>query len=271
MSQIQTPSPTCLRILQFTDLHLLEGQERRLAGVDTAESFRACVALARRHHWPADLVLLTGDLAHEPEPAAYVRLHALLEELQGPVYALPGNHDDGGLLRGMSHAGEPLVRHHAIRGAWQFVFLDSTVPGSDGGHLAAAELDHLQDCLTGHPQHFTLVCLHHSPVALQSAWLDSMRIDNAAALFQRLDAHPRPGGVLWGHVHQEHDSTYHGWRLLAAPSTCIQFAPGSQAFGLDPRPPGYRWLQLHDDGAIETGVRRLAALPPGFDPDAPGY
>jgi Icc protein len=42
--------------------------------------------------------------------------------------------------------------------------------------------------------------------------------------------------------------------MLSTPSTCSQFLPNSDDFGMDDRPPGYRWLHLYADGAIDTDV-----------------
>jgi Icc protein len=44
---------------------------------------------------------------------------------------------------------------------------------------------------------------------------------------------------------------------MSTPSTCIQFKPGSKTFALDDLPPGYRRLDLHADGNIDTAVERL--------------
>lgn len=272
MTEIHDPSPTVVRVLQFTDLHLFAEPGGRLYGVDTAATFRACLEHARSHHWPVDLVLLTGDLAHDPSPAAYDRLAELLGGLQVPIRMLPGNHDEAGLLRRLEEQrGAP--RDPALDyGHWQVLLLDSTVPGSDAGRLAPGELARLDAALEQGGRRHTLVCMHHSPVALDTRWLDGMRLENAGALFARLDAHPETSGaLLWGHVHQEYDAARGPWRLLATPSTCVQFAPGSDEFALDPRPPGYRWLNLYADGRIDTGVARLPRLPAGFDPAASGY
>jgi Icc protein len=58
---------------------------------------------------------------------------------------------------------------------------------------------------------------------------------------------------------------------MASPSTCIQFAPNSEDFKLDERAPGYRWLRLHDDGRIETGVSRIDASLFPVDLSGAGY
>jgi Icc protein len=45
---------------------------------------------------------------------------------------------------------------------------------------------------------------------------------------------------------------------LSTPSTSAQYLPGSEFFALDDRPAGMRWLELYDDGRIETEVTWVA-------------
>jgi Icc protein len=168
---------------------------------------------------------------------------------------------------------DPLVRcaREARFGDWQILLLDSTVPGADGGALAPAELGWLDEALgaTGAPH--ALVCLHHAPLPTGSEWLDTMVLSNADAFFSVLDRHARVRGVLFGHIHQTFEAERNGVRILASPSTCVQFAKVRPRFGVDPRPPGYRWLGLAPDGAIHTRVRRLARPVGGLDLGAGGY
>ena len=60
-------------------------------------------------------------------------------------------------------------------------------------------------------------------------------------------------------------------RLLASPSTCIQFAPGSEDFNVSTEAPGYRWLRLHADGRLETGVERVKDFAFTVDYASNGY
>jgi Icc protein len=55
-------------------------------------------------------------------------------------------------------------------------------------------------------------------------------------------------------VHQAGDRTRNNVRFLSTPSTCAQFLPSSDFFALDDRPPGMRWLELHEDGRIDTEI-----------------
>ena len=58
-----------------------------------------CVADVNTHHPDAAFAILTGDLAHKGEPAAYEALKRELDKLVIPYHLLVGNHDDRANLR----------------------------------------------------------------------------------------------------------------------------------------------------------------------------
>jgi Icc protein len=258
-------------VLQITDTHLFGESDGCLLGLNTEQSLQAVIADAASKHLPADLVLATGDLAHQPTEAAYERIFSHLGKLGLPVYCLPGNHDEGQMLQ--SAVGDGLFRYQsqARLDGWNFIFLDSTIPGSEGAHLTKESLQTLEDQLQSSPDTHTLICLHHQPILMGSRWLDTMALDNADEFFAVVDRYPQVRGMLWGHVHQEFTGTRNGVQLISTPSTCIQFKPNSSDFALDMTAPGYRWLLLQPDGSIETGVERLAEIPGTIDLTARGY
>lgn len=209
-----------------------------------------------------DFVLVTGDLVHDETLAGYQRLRAILDQFSAPVYALPGNHDDRSVL--VSVFGDSPVGGGAafLHGPWQVLCLDSSVPGRVEGSLSVQQLSWLGEQLDGaqvpHAPH-ALVCVHHHPVPMGSRWLDRLALEQGPELLAATQASGRVRGIVWGHVHQEWDSTMASVRLLASPSTCAQFLPRAESFALDAASnPGWRWLHLHNDGRIETGVRRVA-------------
>ncbi|MGA7799929.1 MAG: 3',5'-cyclic-AMP phosphodiesterase [Gammaproteobacteria bacterium] len=253
MSETTNASP--LRILQLTDTHLFADPQGTLHDCNTEDSLRTVLAAARMDASPTDLVLLTGDLTHDGSAQGYRRLGRLVQQtFEVPVWCLPGNHDDGDTLRAALDDDSLCCPGGGVVGDWQLVLLDSTLPGREGGHLAAAELDRLENVLQARRAPHALVCLHHNPVPMGSRWLDTMTVDNGDALFSVLGRHPQVRVVLWGHVHQPFDTERHHIRLLASPSTCVQFLPGSDSFAVDSRPPGYRRLTLHANGRVETTV-----------------
>lgn len=260
-----------LNILQFTDTHLLADRTGRLLGLNTNESLQCVLQLSQKHQPNVDLVLVTGDLVHDGSDAGYARLQEMFSAYTVPVLLMAGNHDELRQLQSSAAAGPAkFVKHFQCRD-WQIILLDSSIPGSDGGRLAVAELDALQLHLGSMPNQPTLVCLHHQPVPMGSRWLDSMLLENAEEFFEILDRHRQVRGVLWGHVHQEYEGVRNGVRLLSTPSTCFQFKPQSEEFSLDALPPGYRWLELFPDGRIESGVRRLERVSANLQMQSAGY
>jgi len=241
------------RIVQFTDLHLYGAADGRLRGVATLPALEAALATARAREAPWTALLLTGDLVQD-DPAGYQHVRRLFGGSAVPVYCIPGNHDEQGPLRAALAAAPFQVCGTAEHGEWLLVMLDSYQHGMAAGRLAASELARLDAALAARPDRHALVCLHHHPIAAGSRWLDTVGLENSAALFEVLDRHRNVRVLLWGHVHQCYDGERRGVRLLATPSTCAQFKPGSDNFAVDQRPPGYRWLELHDDGRVESAV-----------------
>ena len=47
--------------------------------------------------------------------------------------------------------------------------------------------------------------------------------------------------------------------IIATPSACRQFAPGSATFAVDDNPPAYRRITLLDDGSFDTELIWVAA------------
>lgn len=243
-----------LRFIQLTDTHLFDRADGTLRGVNTAQSLAAVVAAVRAREPHIDGVLATGDLSHDGGTPSYRRFVRLLAPLNVPIYCIPGNHDALGVFGCVLKGSQVQSGGRLLANGWQLIFLDSAVPGAVHGHLRPAELARLDAALREHPQMHALICLHHQPVPVESTWLDRLMLDDAGALFQIIDKHPNVRALLWGHIHQDFDAMRDGVRLLAGPSTCIQFKPGCTDFTLDDRPPGYRWLELHSDGRIDTGV-----------------
>ncbi len=258
-------------VIQLTDLHLFADPQGRLLGQRTRATFEAVLAHALASHWPADALLLTGDLVHDERIEGYRWLGQRLRELGVPRYCIPGNHDRLSLVSDFldprARAGlrvEPL-------GGWDLILLDSTVPGVHGGYLSAGLVAELDAHLGKNPLRPALICLHHQPVPAGSAWIDTMMVANPAELLAVVDRHHNARGLLWGHVHQQLDARRNDTLLLATPSTCIQFLPKSECFALDTATPGYRWLRLHGDGRIESAVERIGAYPDPLQPAMVGY
>lgn len=259
-----------LRLTQITDCHLSEAPGGRLLGVDTDRSLQAVLAQLRRQRPHSDLLLLTGDLADHGGAGAYRRLLALTRDLARDQRWLPGNHDDVATLAAVL-AADPRGLRTAVLGNWLVLTLCTPVAGRVEGHLDTDQLDWLRTVLAAHRGHHTLIALHHPVLPVGSAWLDAIAVTNAGAFWDTIAPFPQVKVVLGGHVHMATDQSHRGVRVITSPSTCVQFAPGSESFRVEATAPGYRWLDLYPDGRIETAVSRVADFTPEVDLDASGY
>ena len=264
----QAPPHDDAVLVQITDTHLFGDTTGRLRGVPSLPALRATLDLARNDIAACDAILATGDLVQD-DAAGYAHFHDALAPLGKPVLAIAGNHDvKPALIAAL--ARDPFQLHgHRDLARWRLVMLDSAVPGMAAGELSAAELERLDATLAEAPDRHAFVCLHHHPVSLDSRWLDQVALTNAAALFEVLARHAQVRGVLFGHVHQAHDSQHGTLRLLGTPSTCAQFMPGSDRFAVDPRPPAYRQLLLRANGTIGTRLHWLAGYAAERDAPSP--
>jgi Icc protein len=241
-----------LRLLVLSDPHLFANPCGSLRGINTLASLQRVIGDVSARELAFDAVICTGDIVND-EPEGYAHFARELAALDKPVYCIPGNHDDPARLA-QALASPPFqVGGHVDAGTWRLVLLDSSLPGHARGHLADSELQALDAALSDSDRH-AMICVHHHPVSMGSRWLDAVGIDNAAALFEVLDAHAQVRAIVWGHVHQCFDARRRGVRLLATPSTSAQFLPQADNFTVDARPPAYRRFTLHEDGTLDTEV-----------------
>ncbi|UVE17275.1 3',5'-cyclic-AMP phosphodiesterase [Pseudomonas sp. LS44] len=269
-SSLLSAADSSVLLVQLSDSHLFAEADGKLLGMDTRDSLQQVIQRVSEEQADIDLVLATGDLSQDASPASYRRFRQMSETLAAPARWLAGNHDEIPVMEDAC-SGSDLLEPIVDLGAWRIVLLDSSIPGAVPGLLDAEQLELLEQALREAPQRHHLICLHHHPVDIGCAWMEPIGLRNADALFAVLDRYSQVRAVLWGHVHQEIDRQRNGVRLLASPSTCVQFAPGSEEFCVGAEAPGYRWLRLHADGRLDTGVSRVTGIDFEVDYSVKGY
>jgi len=267
------PTPTtdeAVLLVQISDSHLFADVDGALLGLKTAGSLARVVEKVLAEQPRIDLVVASGDLSQDGSLESYQRFEALTAPIQAPKRWFAGNHDEP-LPMEQAAQGRDYLQPVVDLGNWRITLLDSSVTGSVPGYLADDQLQLLAQALSEAPERHHLICFHHHPVSIDCPWMEPIGLRNPHALFEVLDRFPQARALLWGHIHQDFERERNGVRLIASPSTCIQFKPGSEDFALDELAPGYRWLRLLPDGKIETGVSRLEGFE--FTPDmaAEGY
>jgi Icc protein len=249
-----------VQLLHVTDPHLFADPAQKLYGLNTGDSLREVLHAARAGGPVPDAVIVTGDIGDDLSPGAYQHFRNAVAACGAPVFCLPGNHDDPALMARLFHGDGFQYCGRALLGDWGLVLLDTHLPGEASGRLAAAELARLEADLLALRDRPVLVCLHHPPLSVGSAWLDGVGLHNGDEFFAVIDRHPQVRAVLAGHVHQEFEAQRGNVRIFTTPSTCAQFTPRTERCVMDRRPPGYRWLCLQPDGAVTTRVEWLPTL-----------
>ena len=239
-------------IAQITDCHLPADPQQKYRGINPHRNLKTLLKKVRR--LKPDLLLATGDLSEDGSKASYLALQKFFKPFGVPVLALPGNHDDAGLLAEI-FPGSPTdkisVSEH---GPWQIIRLNSSLPGKPEGRLSEEMLAELEGLLDKNQQRSSLIALHHQPIAIDSPWIDKYPLIEPQAFLQIVDQHPNVKAVIWGHVHQVFETDRNRTAMLGSPSSAINGLPGAKKFIPDPMGPAYRWLELKEDGTLLTGV-----------------
>lgn len=247
-----------LVIAQLSDLHLT-GQ----MGTDPSyQRFLSCLQGAVRH---AQFLLLTGDLVNDGKQEGYDWLFSALNNTGLEYACLAGNHD----VTVVKHPHLPypkrqflptamdnrlIKRQCVVLGDWRLVCLNSAKAGCEYGELTTQDLWWLEQQLaTAMP---TLIALHHPPIKVGSAWIDTLKLCNHEAFLKLIQRFDHVRAVVCGHVHQAHTYSQDHFNILTCPAVSRQFLPFSDEFAIDTRPSGFRLLALGK--TLKTQVYRVA-------------
>lgn len=242
-----------MKIIHLTDTHLVT-PGRLLYGIDPLARLRAAVAHIAQRHADAAACVLTGDLTHWGEPAAYAALREALRALPMPVLPLIGNHDD----RDAFCAAFPEVPRDANgfiqwthdTPAGRLLLLDTVLAagalgprsaGYFGGGRAEwlrAELDRARGDGVA-----VFVCMHHPPFGVGVPAFDDINLvaEDARIFAAALRGASQVRHLFFGHIHRPISGSWHGIPFSTLPATahqsCLDFAAPRDLFSHEP--PGY--------------------------------
>jgi Icc protein len=249
-------------IAQISDLHIKRQGALAYNRVDTAAALSRCIAELNRFSPRPDLVVISGDLADTPTAEEYTHLKSLLEPLQIPFAAIPGNHDDRALMRAaLPQDGAPAqgaINLARTVGELDVLLIDSSMPGTNYGTLDAATLQWLDVTLAASTPRPALLFLHHPPFVTGITHMDVQNLRNADALAGILHRHPRVRLVAAGHVHRAVLTTFAGiaTTVCPAPNHAVALDVGA---GLPPslkiEPPAFHlhaWFPGEGFGRVVT-------------------
>ncbi|WP_411277701.1 phosphodiesterase [Gaiella sp.] len=255
---------TSLTIVQLTDCHLFTDPIGSLREIVTRPRLRRVIEDIRRRVPEADLLVVTGDTAHDEAQATYEEFSRDLGDWTDRLRIVPGNHDNRASLRRVfpdacdEASGRVVFRVETTE--WLVLGLDSQRIGEDAGELGTAQLTWLGDQLEAARTRNAVVFLHHPPIEVGSPWVDGIGLLDARALENVLAEHPQVRAVISGHVHQEASGLIGDTTAHTSPAVGPQFRPHTETLVIDQGPPAYRIVELHATGDWSTTVVRCASV-----------
>ena len=264
-----TPADRPIRVIQITDCHLGADIEYRLAGVRSHYSLGEVLARIAEEGEAVDQLMVTGDIAAQGVAPAYQLFARKMRALGLPYGWVPGNHDDFALMQHHSQL-PPFVPLIAL-GPWRLLCLVTAMPDAVGGYIDRHQLLALEATLEGLRDQPVAIFMHHPPTAIGCRWLDRQQVANGEELAAILRRHSGVRAIFTGHVHQASRGEFADIPLYTTPSTCFQFAAGSDSFALALDPPGYRWIELYPDGRHATGITDIGDTEEQVDTATIGY
>jgi Icc protein len=252
-------------------MHLFGDPDLRLLGVNTDESFNAVLEHANLNHPNPDMLCITGDISQDETLHAYERFAEKISPMHCPKYWVPGNHDDTEYISRVFPEFHIQSQKHMVLDHWQIIMLDTKKLNAVEGYINDDQLILLDEALASHPEHHALIFMHHHPLPIGSHWLDNLMLINASEFWDTIGVYKNVKVVICGHVHQEHHSTYDNIQFYSTPSTCFQFKRDSTKFAIENLAPGYRTIELFQDGTYDTTVHRIENFELTIDGTLTGY
>jgi Icc protein len=233
-------------LAQISDIHL-DDRSSRLRHLDPRRQINMILADIQRRQI-TDLII-TGDISETAEGAEW--LLARLESINARVLPCFGNHDLGniGFYLDRLHLSLPYYRQD-IAGQ-PCLFLDSSNQSIDEEQLSwiSSEVRSLQGRI--------FIFTHYPVLDCGNSFMDRRYPLKGRLAFRTfLENSGREFVIFCGHYH--YAMLVGDGRILQyiTPSTFYQIKTYSNDLEIDPRPPGYRLIEIAQDG-YRTSVQRV--------------
>ena len=194
-------------ITQISDCHIACPPAE---GTDRLGDLQRCVDYVNALDPQPDLVVHTGDIAHDGARIEYEKAAEKLKRLRADLCVIPGNRDDRGQLRETfaqhlpASCHEKFLQYMVSTGKLCVIMLDTASTESNKGRLCRDRLDHLNDMLEQADGRPVVVFMHHPPFEIAVASVPFQFEDraNLAEFSEILSRHSNVRRICCGHSHR---------------------------------------------------------------------
>ena len=205
-----------MKFVILTDTHFVP-RGTRLYGLDPAVRLAMAVEKINATHPDISFVIVTGDLAHWGEAAAYASLAGVLAGLEAPTILMVGNHDKRDAFR-MQFPGADRDAYGFVQGVHAFdaatiVTLDTLNEDTPdhAGLLCEHRLDFLASALAAAPLDRPLLLFqHHPPFDSGMRYMDTIKLANGEAEWDVIARTRKPDYLFMGHLHRPVAGSWRG-------------------------------------------------------------
>jgi 3',5'-cyclic-AMP phosphodiesterase len=205
-----------MKFVILTDTHFVP-RGSKLYGLDPAARLTRAVETINATHEDIAFVIMSGDLAHWGEPAAYASLAGVLAGLHAPTILMMGNHDKRAAFRGEFPGADrdidgfvQAVHHFDAATIVTLDTLNEDTP-DHAGILCEARLRFLEGALGSAPTDRPLLLFqHHPPFDSGLRYMDTIKLANGEAEWDVIARSRKPDYMFMGHLHRPIAGTWRG-------------------------------------------------------------
>jgi len=218
-------------IAQISDTHIdLENP----IGIARIENLERCVADINGLDPLPDILIHTGDLAHNGTLGKYAEAERVLAALRCPIHIAVGNRDDRAVVGSKFPAGRnivpntPFVQYALEAYPVRLIALDTLSETTNMGDFCEVRADSLRRTLAEDATKPTAIFMHHPPFEVtQSKYPWQYDSPEAIALLGRvLDGRNNVVRAFCGHAHRDAAGTVAGVPMSTVPSVAVDLRLG---------------------------------------------
>lgn len=257
-----------MRIAHISDFHLPTKPGQGVNGALPDANLIEAVAILKRQAPKADLIVLGGDLLEDGQKGNYEAIAELFRDVQVPLHAVVGNHDDLKALKksslaetGNSSRGFGSFDH----GKLHLILLNTAVSAKTYGNLEEDQLLWLSEDLWSNQDKAVLIFMHHHPIDSRIPWLDKIKLQNADSFWEIVPPYSKNIlGVFFAHLHIQTSTVFRGVLVASAPAVSFQYSGNADASKseLSAEQPGFNLIDVKD---WQVSVRTVRFEPPSPD------
>lgn len=253
-------------IAQISDTHVCLDGPNRAARLRNLEQ---CVEDINRLDPLPDVVIHTGDLAHDGTPAHYEEVRPVLDALRCPLYIAAGNRDDRDAIRAAFPGGRdllpdtPYLQYSIDSFPVRMIAVDTVSDHGNQGDFCRTRADNLRAALAEDTSKPTIVFMHHPPFEVRESdyphqfdpW------EAVEEMGRALDGQRHVVAAFCGHAHRDAAGKIAGVPVRSTPSVAIDLRLGDY-------PPEFENIPLYKVHRFDAGRRLVSELRAVRQPEA---